>query len=283
MMNTLPGRARVFSGQDFLLRAGEDPDVGFVIVTGRVELRNATGNLLGDARQGDVIGAASLLFGGRQDLSAIAAGPVEAVMVDRGTVAAELARNPDLVRRSATQLLAGLNMVPQAEIEAAPVPGFDPGADDKTVSNIVFITGKCARPATHPGNIAEMGSRSAIWLKPASDVARSHRPQRGIKIKETPFGVGRKPKRGEQIPRTDIVLQFPDERPYNLSRHHFMIELGRPGLMIRDVGSQLGTLVNGERIGLDEPRNVVPLHIGENAIEAGGYGTPFHFVVAILP
>jgi hypothetical protein len=53
--------------------------------------------------------------------------------------------------------------------------------------------------------------------------------------------------------------------------------------MIRDVGSQLGTLVNGERIGLDEPRNVVPLHIGENAIEAGAYGTPFHFVVAILP
>jgi hypothetical protein len=283
MINTLPGRTRVFSDQDFLLRAGEDPDVGFVIVTGRVELRNATGNLLGDARQGDVIGAASLLFGGRQDLSAIAAGPVEAVMVDRGTVAAELARNPDLVRRSATQLLAGLNMVPQAEIEAAPVPGFDPGADDKTVSNIVFITGKCARPAAHPGNIAEMGSRSAIWLKPASDVARSHMPQRGIKIKETPFGVGRKPKRGEQISRTDIVLQFLDERPYNLSRHHFMIELGRPGLIIRNVGSQLGTQVNGERIGLDEPRNVVPLHIGENAIEAGAYGTPFHFVVAILP
>jgi pSer/pThr/pTyr-binding forkhead associated (FHA) protein len=106
-------------------------------------------------------------------------------------------------------------------------------------------------------------------------------PRRGVKINETPFGVGRKPKRGEQTPRTDIVLQFPDERPYNLSRNHFLIELGRPGLMIRDAGSQLGTVVNGERIGLDEPRNVIPLHIGANEIEAGGYNTPFSFLLEI--
>ena len=297
-MNTLPGRTRVFSDQDFLLRAGEDPDAGFVIVTGRVELRNATGTLLGDARQGDVIGAASLLFGGRQDLSAIAAGPVEAVMVDRGTVAAELARHPDMVRRAATQLLAGLTLVPDAEsgIESGIESGTDAGmvsrVDSDTESpldqllreadsNVVSITGKRTRKATHAGDVAEMGSWSTIWLKPASDATRSGMPRRGVKINETPFGVGRKPKRGEQTPRTDIVLQFPDERPYNLSRNHFLIELGRPGLMIRDAGSQLGTVVNGERIGLDEPRNVIPLHIGANEIEAGGYNTPFSCLLEI--
>jgi hypothetical protein len=51
--------------------------------------------------------------------------------------------------------------------------------------------------------------------------------------------------------------------------------------MIRDAGSQLGTVVNGERIGLDEPRNVIPLHIGANEIEAGGYNTPFSFLLEI--
>lgn len=114
-MNSLPGRTRIFSDQEYLLRAGADPDAGFVILSGHVELRNATGTLLGDARQGDVIGAASLLFGGRQELSAIAAGPVEAAMVDRATVAAQMARNPELVRRAATQLLSGLALVPLAE------------------------------------------------------------------------------------------------------------------------------------------------------------------------
>ena len=282
-MNSLPGRTRVFSDRDVLLRAGEDPDLGFVIVTGRVELRNAAGTLLGDARQGDVIGAASLLFGGRQDLNAIAAGPVEAAMVDRGTVAAELARNPDMVRRAATQLLGSLSLVPAAESGTA--SGAETAFDEllsESDSNVVPITGKRTRVAAHPGDIAETGTWSAIWLKPASDATRSGMPRRGIKINETPFGVGRKPKRGEQIPRTDIILQFSDERPYNLSRNHFMIELGRPGLMIRDTGSQLGTLVNGERIGLDEPRNALPLHIGANEIEAGGHNTPFCFIVEIL-
>lgn len=280
-MNSLPGRTRVFSDRDVLLRAGEDPDLGFVIVTGRVELRNAAGTLLGDARQGDVIGAASLLFGGRQDLNAIAAGPVEAAMVDRGTVAAELARNPDLVRNSATQLLGALNLLPPAERHDEPAAPSDFAVDSTADSNVFPITGKRTRTATHPGEIAEMGSWSAIWLKPASDATRSGMPRRGVKIKETPFGVGRKPKRGEQIPRTDIILQFSDERPYNLSRNHFLIEIGRPGLMIRDAGSQLGTVVNGERIGLDEPRNVMPLHIGANEIEAGGYNTPFAFILEI--
>ncbi len=289
-MNTLPGRTRIFSDQEFLLRAGEDPDVGFVIVTGHVELRNAAGTLLGDARQGDVIGAASLLFGGRQDLSAIAVGPVEAAMVDRGTVAAQLARNPDKVRSAATQLLNSLDLVPDAEtgadtrvdIFAETDPPVEPRGTDAN-SNVFPITGKRKPAAPHPGDIAAMGSWSAVWIKPASDATRSGMPRRGVKIKETPYGVGRKPRRGEQIPRTDIVLQFSDERPYNLSRLHFLIEIGRPGLMIRDAGSQLGTLVNGERIGLDEPRNAVSLHIGENSIEAGGHDTPFHFVIDVRP
>lgn len=277
-MDTLPGRTRVFNDQDHLLRAGEDPDSGFVIVTGHVELRNAAGTLLGDARQGDVIGAASLLFGGRQELSAIAAGPVEAVMVDRGTVAAELARNPDLVRRHAGELLSALSLVPAAE------SGMVPGDSDTVKSNVVPIAAARADArALNPGDIAGPGTWSAIWLRPDSDATRGQMGRRGVRIKETPFGVGRKPNRGEQIPRSDIMLQFPDQRPYNLSRNHFVIETGRPGLMIRDAGSQLGTLVNGERIGLDEHRNAVSLHIGENVIAAGGHDSPFRFVIEVLP
>ena len=98
-----------------------------------------------------------------------------------------------------------------------------------------------------------------------------------------PFGVGRKPLRGEQTPRVGITLMFGDYKPYNLSRSHFVIERGNNALMIRDVGSQLGTVVNGERIGIDERNNAVPLHIGENEITAGGTDTPFAFIVDIEP
>ncbi len=107
-------------------------------------------------------------------------------------------------------------------------------------------------------------------------------PGRGVEIENLPYGVGRQPNRGEQIPRTDILLQFPDKRPYNLSRSHFAIELGHAGLLVRDVGSQLGTEVNGVRIGLEEPENVALLHISANEIAAGGSDTPFRFVLEVL-
>ena len=51
--------------------------------------------------------------------------------------------------------------------------------------------------------------------------------------------------------------------------------------MLRDVGSQLGTVVNWLRIGIDEPMNAVPLHIGENEIIAGAADSPFRFVLEI--
>lgn len=64
VMNTLPGRARIFFDQDFLLRAGEDPDMGFVVITGHVGLRNAAGTPLGEAHEGDVIGAPAFYLAG---------------------------------------------------------------------------------------------------------------------------------------------------------------------------------------------------------------------------
>jgi len=61
-----------------------------------------------------------------------------------------------------------------------------------------------------------------------------------------------------------------------------VIERGHNALMIRDVGSQLGTVVNGLRIGIEEPLNAVELHIGENEIIAGGSDSPFRFVIEVI-
>lgn len=254
-MTNLPARTRSFSDGEILLAAGTDHDAGFVILSGHVEVRNDIGTVIEQAGQGAVLGAVSLLFGGGQEYSAIAKGPVEAVSIDRASVSAQLSRNPDLLREAASAMLSRLDLVPKAERDTVPVG--------------------------HEGPIARQGEWSEVRLKPASSATRTGLSRRGQEITRMPFGVGRKPLRGEQSPRTEIALTFPDTKPYNLSRSHFVIERVHNALMIRDVGSQLGTVVNGLRIGIEEPLNAVPLHIGENEIIAGGADSPFRFVIEV--
>ena len=136
-------------------------------------------------------------------------------------------------------------------------------------------------PVRHDGPITTPGTRSELRLEPGTWTTRSELPKRGLTITEYPFVVGRKPLRGEHAPRSHVALMFPDAKPYNLSRNHFAIEKGHTALMIRDVGSHLGTVVNGARIGIDEPLNAVTLHIGENEIMAGGTDSPFQFILEI--
>lgn len=254
-MTNLPARTRSFADGEILLDMDSDYEIGFVILAGHVELRNELGTLIESVGQGAVLGAVSLLFGGGQEFRAIAKGPVEAVSVDRASVSAQLSRNPELVREAAGNILSQLDLVPKAERETVPVD--------------------------HDGPIAKPGDWSQVRVKPASSATRAGLSRRGHEIIQMPYGVGRKPLRGEQSPRTEVALMFPDSKPYNLSRSHFVIERGHNALMIRDVGSQLGTLVNGLRIGIEEPLNAVALHIGENEIIAGGADSPFHFVIEV--
>ena len=196
----LPARTRSFAYGETLLQAGADHEVGFVILSGLVELRRDTGKLVENAEQGTVIGAVSLLFRGARELNAIAKGPVEAATIDRATVSAQLPRNPELAREFTSMLLGRLKLKPQAELDTVPV--------------------------SHDGPIATPGSWSELRLKPGTSTTRSELPKRGLTITEYPFVVGRKPLRGEHAPRSHVALMFPDVKPYNLSRNRFAIEKG---------------------------------------------------------
>jgi len=50
-------------------------------------------------------------------------------------------------------------------------------------------------------------------------------------------------------------------------------------LIIADLGSTLGTIVNGQAIGHHFMSDAAPLRSGDNHIIAGGHGSPFEFTV----
>jgi pSer/pThr/pTyr-binding forkhead associated (FHA) protein len=74
-----------------------------------------------------------------------------------------------------------------------------------------------------------------------------------------------------------------DAEPFRLSRDHFMITRDTTRLLILDLGSTLGTIVNGGAIGHHFMTDAAPLHRGDNRIVAGGRGSPFAFIVSVGP
>jgi hypothetical protein len=60
-----------------------------------------------------------------------------------------------------------------------------------------------------------------------------------------------------------------------------MITQSGQQLLISDLDSTLGTIVNGQAIGHHFMRDIAPLVHGENDVVAGGRGSLFEFVVSI--
>lgn len=102
-----------------------------------------------------------------------------------------------------------------------------------------------------------------------------------IKIGHLPYVIGRVPAPGEAEPdeRPDLLLE--DEEPFHLSRHHFEIMRSGDKLIITDLGSHSGTIVNGQAIGHHFTHDTAALQRGENRVLAGGLSSPFKFSVAI--
>jgi CRP/FNR family cyclic AMP-dependent transcriptional regulator len=60
-----------------------------------------------------------------------------------------------------------------------------------------------------------------------------------------------------------------------------MIARSGDQLLVSDLGSTLGTIVNGRPIGHHFMKDAEPLHRGENHVVAGGNGSPFEFLISI--
>ena len=104
-----------------------------------------------------------------------------------------------------------------------------------------------------------------------------------IAITHFPFVVGRSPEHNErETPRRpDLLIE--DHEPFRLSRDHFVITRDHDRVVVSDLGSTLGTIVNGIPIGQHFMRDIASLRSGDNRILAGGRDSPFDFGVSVGP
>jgi pSer/pThr/pTyr-binding forkhead associated (FHA) protein len=114
----------------------------------------------------------------------------------------------------------------------------------------------------------------------ANKQVQDHIGTRGVVVEILPFRVGRL---SATVSATEesVHLQFPESRPYFMSRRHFSIERNGPELLVRDSGSHSGTLVNGVAIGARAPSDTARLAPGRNDVVAGREDSPFRFIVVV--
>ena len=70
-------------------------------------------------------------------------------------------------------------------------------------------------------------------------------------------------------------------KPYEMAPRHFVLEEQNGGLAIRDLGTVLGTSVNGIRIASFEQADNMPVKLGVSEIQAGGLDSTARFTLVV--
>lgn len=275
-------RELVFEAGDFIYRRGDSPDYAFVIVSGEVEVRWPD-HMRAPTRLtvGDIFGQISIMTEQPRRRTAQAIGAVKTVGISRADFLNEFNSRLDVVEPFLRRLFATLHEVDSLLDQG---PASAPRENDApTPPSPISAAPTWAAPNEEPPewitNPVPAAPVAAIRISAASAKLETRLDPNGIIVEELPFRVGRKPVRGEALPPGGLSLILEDDKPFNLSRRHFSIELGDSAPFVRDTGSHLGTVVNGVRIGGTANSRVAFLNPGENKVVAGADASPFVFKV----
>lgn len=253
-------RERRFSPGDVIFCEGEPSHEAYVLRSGRVEVvkKTPSGPLrLAVLGTGDVLGEMGLLDERPRSASAVA---LDAVVVD-AISSAEFVRILVHEPSKSLKLLSAL-------------------FERVRTTNQMLTAHAAASP--------QMSPIPSARLIPMTPETRAAMPADGVEVSRFPFRVGRLPETLEAKTLSFNEIELADTEPYVLSLNHFALDLAPGGLLVRDRGSQYGTLVNGTHIGGAAPRDSAPLEPGENRLVAGPPSanvprreSPFRFLVIL--
>jgi len=126
-----------------------------------------------------------------------------------------------------------------------------------------------------------VGAAPSIVLDATTYGAQFYVGTAPIRVDGLPFTIGRAPGEHEAASVMPVDLAIPEPAPYRLSRAHFSFVAHEGEVLVRDLNSMLGTILNDRALGRDFPVHSAPLQRGENTLVAGGRGSPFTFKVTL--
>lgn len=264
---------------DALFREGDPGDFACLILEGSFEVRrNAGGDsvALGELGPGDLTGEMGVLENLPRSATVVARTDACVEAIPAEAFADWIAARPDAARRLLTRQSAKVRSLTEevARLYAA-LRRFDPQAEGPSP-----VKERTAEPvaASPPALIAKpppAARRIALRCLGAAGDAQ-------IVVGRLPFRVGRRAPEIGQIDNDAQTLLVEDAFPFRISVNHFaLIDDPKLGLAVRDLGSDLGTCVNGQFLGGIFAKDTCRLMNGVNTVVAGGLDSPFVFKIAV--
>lgn len=262
------GTSTEFKAGEILFHQGDTSDRVLRVTSGRIEILRTVGTtpiVLGEVGEGEWLGEMGVIEnrGRNATARAVTAGEFEAFtpeeFLDR------VSREPGLARDLILRLSVRLSAI-----------------EDKIAGDMSsFAHGYFVDRPEATQTQTTLPDDAQVALTAETDVLRARIGAAPIPITHLPFVVGRVPAAGEAQPSRHPDLLIADKPPFRLSRDHFMVVRFCDRLLAVDLGSALGTIVNGQAIGHHFRRDDTILHAGENEIIAGGRDSPFAFTLSI--
>jgi CRP-like cAMP-binding protein len=254
-----------FETGDVLFREGDPSDHVVLIRSGVADVVREIGAgsiRLGTAREGEFLGEMGVLEGRQRSATVVAASDLEVELIGRRGFLERVSADPQLAHklllrmssrlREVEDMLTGLHLAAEAKA--------GPGEPE---------------PRSH--------QVPAIEITAITYAAKFYVGETPIAVPALPFTVGRARGRYDAGPDAGPDLEIAEPEPYRLSRRHFSLLLEEHEVLLRDLSSELGTIVNEVPLGRDFGQDAVLLHRGSNRVVAGGAGSPFEFAVAVAP
>ena len=259
---------RPFKKGEILLRQGDASDHVLRIRSGRIDVLRDVGAasiVLGQAGEGEWLGEMGVIENRTRSATARAAEDGEVEVLTTHEFFEQVSSDPALARDLILRLSIRLRNI-----------------EDKIAADLLAFGHR--RLAEEPERMVSdptIADDARVSLSAQTEILGARIGAAPIRAAKVPFVVGRQPAIGEAepVPRPDLVIA--DEEPFRLSRQHFMVARRGTQLLIADLGSKLGTIVNGQAIGHHFTKDTAPLHHGENHVVAGGRDSSFQFLVLV--
>ena len=255
------GSTRTFKDGQTIYEEGARSDGVFLVLDGRVDLwrtKEGAFHFLGSIDKGNLFGEAGVIMDKPRSVTARANGPVQVLFMDSKDFMKSV-RDP-LVKHVVTAMAERLRerYVPKREL----------------IQESELIAARRQKKKVRKKHTFEPVVEGITPLVIGVMLDK-------VKVTQLPFAIGNTRVYGEMARLTDQTLMLPLPTASDLDARHFELFRRGPDVLVRDLGSKFGTVVNGQHISKYEKISEIPLEVGENTVGTGGLNSKVTFLITL--